>query len=155
MTKAQEGKRKFQFRLSEDEVNTYLRYSRVAKPRPGLDSMNVRFVSDNYVSTVTVIDFDMVEAARPGTVPMLLRPFLSGKKEVRIDVRIHASDGFGTFSVEKAYFEGVPLPAVLAETMINVLGARQVEKFDTSKPVPLPFGLERIVITERSMAGAN
>ncbi len=155
LNQAQSTKQKIQFQLTETEVNEYLQHARTVNPRPGLDRMTVKFFPGNYVSTFTVIDFDMVEQARPGTVPMLLKPVLSGKKEVWIDVRLNATGGFSTFSVEKAYFQSIRLPAFMVEKMINVVGARQKEKFDTSKPVPLPFGLKQVVTGDKTVSGQN
>jgi hypothetical protein len=115
----------------------------------------VKFFPGNYISTFTVVDFDMVEQARPGTVPAFLKPVLNGKKEVWVDVRLNAAGGVSTFSVEKAYFQSIRLPAFMVEKMINVVGARQKEKFDTSKPMPLPFRLQNIVTGDKAVAGEN
>ncbi len=155
LAQASGAHRKMRFQLTEQEVNDYLRSALILNPRPGLDKLTTKFFPGNYVSTFTVIDFDMVEKARPGTVPTILRPVLNGKKEVWIDVRLRAVDGFGTFSVEKAYFQSIRLPAFMVEKMINVVGARQREKFDTSKPVPLPFGLRSLVTGDKTVAGEN
>ena len=43
----------------------------------------------------------------------------------------------------------------MVEKMINVVGSRQKEKFDTSKPVPLPFGLRSVVTADKTVAGEN
>jgi len=155
LNQAQSTRKKVRFALSEAEVNEYLRHAQVVNPRPGLAGMTVKFFPANYVSTFTVIDFDMVEQARPGTVPTLLKPVLNGKKEIWVDVRIAANGGVGTFSVEKAYFGSIRLPAFMVEKMIHVLGERQKEKFDLSKPVPLPFGLRSVVTGDKSVAGEN
>lgn len=155
LNQARTTQRKVRFQLSEAEVNEYLQYARTANPRPGLDRVTVKFFPANYVSMFTVIDFDMVEQARPGTVPVLLKPVLNGKKEVWIDLRVNANGGVGTFSVEKAYFQSIRLPAFLVEKMINVVGSRQRENYDTSKPVPLPFGLRTIAVSDKGMAGEN
>jgi hypothetical protein len=155
LAQASAAQRKLQFQLTEQEVNDYLRGALTLNPRPGLEKLTAKFFPGNYVSTFTVIDFDMVEKARPGTVPAILRPVLNGKKEVWIDVRLRAVDGFATFSVEKAYFQSIRLPAFAVEKMINVLGARQREKFDTSKPLPLPFGLRRLVTGDKTVIGEN
>lgn len=155
LNQAQSTKQKVRFELTEAEVNEYLQYSRTVNPRPGLDRLTVKFFPGSYVSTFTVVDFDMVEKARPGTVPMLLKPVLNGKKEVWVDLRLNAAAGFVTFSVEKAYFQSIRLPAFMVEKMINVVGARQLEKYDTSKPVPLPFRLQRVVTGDKTMAGEN
>jgi hypothetical protein len=39
--------------------------------------------------------------------------------------------------------------------MIQIVAARQPEKYDTSKPLPLPFGLRRIWTEEQLTAGEN
>ncbi len=155
LNQAQSTKHKVKFQLTEAEVNEYLRHAQTVNPRPGLDRLSVKFFAANYISTLTVVDFDMVEKARPGTVPALLQPLLNGKKEVWIDLRFKATGGFVTFSVEKAYFESIRLPAFLVEKMINVVGSRQAEKFDTSKPVPLPFLLRSVVTGDKTLAGEN
>ena len=155
LNQAQSTKKKVRFQLTEAEVNEYLQHARQVNPRPGLDKLSVKFFPGNYISTFTVIDFDLVEQARPGTVPTLLKPVLNGKKEVWVDIRVNAANGAGTFSVEKAYFQSIRLPAFVVEKMINVVGARQKEQFDTSKPVPLPFGLRSVVTGDKTMSGQN
>ena len=66
------------FQISSTEVNDYLKYALQATPRPGLQSVNIKIFQKNYISTVTLVDFDAVERWKPGTIPWLLRPVLSG-----------------------------------------------------------------------------
>lgn len=146
---------KVSFQLTETEVNEYLRYSLKATPRPGVDSVTVKFFPKDYISTFTRVDFDAVEKWRPGTIPRVLRPFLKGKKAIWIDCRIHADNSQMTFSVEKARYEDMALPAFLVEKMIQIVAARQPEKYDTTKPVPLPFGLRRITTSDHVIQGNN
>src|SRR5215469_7564756 len=56
------------FTLTEREINDYMVYSLKATPRPGLQSVTIKFFPNNYVSTYTVIDFDAVEKWKPGTI---------------------------------------------------------------------------------------
>ncbi|MEO7143172.1 MAG: hypothetical protein ABI165_06665 [Bryobacteraceae bacterium] len=143
------------FQLSEQEVNEYPVYSQHAHPRPGLDSMTMKFFSGNYISTFTVMDFDAIERWKPGTIPMLLKPALNGKKSVWVDARFEASGGKTTFSIEKAYFNNIRLPAYVAQKAIEVVAARQPEHYDATKPVPLPFGLRSIWTTDQEVGGEN
>src|ERR1019366_9719760 len=101
------------FALSDGEINDYMRYALRTTPRPGLDSVTVKIFPHNYVSTFTVVDFDAVERWKPGTIPVLLRPVLNGREAIWLDVRFQAENGTVTFSVEKAYFQKVRLPAFL------------------------------------------
>jgi hypothetical protein len=152
---ASAGHRSVSFQLSEDEVNEYMRYSLATTPRPGLHSMTLKLFAHNYISAVTVADFDAVESWRPGTVPALLKPVLRGKKSIWVDCRFRVADGKLAFSIEKAYYEKIRLPALLVEKMIAIVAARQPEEYDTTKPLPLPFGLRQVWTAERLLAGRN
>ena len=76
------------FKLTDTDINDYMRYALKTSPRPGLDSVTVKFFPKDYVATLARIDFDAVERWHPGTIPSVLRPFLKGKKSVWIDYRI-------------------------------------------------------------------
>ena len=143
------------FKLSDSEINEYMRYSLHALPRPGLDSVTVKVFPANYISTFTVIDFDAVERWHPGTIPSLLKPVLSGKKSIWVDYRINANDFKISFSVEKAYYQSLRLPAFFVEKMIEIVAARQPEKYDTSKPMPIPFGLRQVWTIDHVIQGQN
>jgi hypothetical protein len=107
-------------------------------------AVTVKVFANNYISTFTVVDFDAIEQWRPGTVPVLLRPVLNGKKAIWLDIRFQANNGAAAFSVEKAYFQRIRLPAFFVEKMIHIVAARQPEKYNTSKRLPLPFGLKQV-----------
>jgi len=115
----------------------------------------VKFFPANYISTYTVIDFDAVERWHPGTIPSLLRPVLSGKKSIWVDYRINANNAKISFSVEKAYYQNLRLPAFFVEKMIQIVAARQPEKYDTSKPMDIPFGLQQVWTNEHTIEGRN
>ena len=143
------------FRLTESEVNEYAEHALRTTPRPGLQSVSVKLFPNNYYSTYTVIDFDAVERWMPGTIPALLKPVLSGRKSIWVDYRVVAQNGAATFSVEKAYFGSIRLPAFFVQKMIQVVAARQPEHYDTTKPVPLPFGLRKVWTAEKLVIGEN
>jgi hypothetical protein len=150
-----EGDRHVEFKLSEADINDYMRYALKTLPRPGLDSVTVRFFPKDYIATLARIDFDAVENWHPGTIPNVLRPFLKGKKSVSIDYRIHARDSHLTFTVEKARYDDLPLPAFFVEKVIQIIAAHQPEKYDTTNPVPLPFGLVAVSAGDHFVEGHN
>jgi len=143
------------FHLQDTEINDYLRYALHATPRPGIESVTVKIFPQNYISTYTIVDFDAVERWKPGTIPTLLRPVLHGKKSIWVDYRFQASRGTGTFSIEKAYYDKIRLPGFFVSKVIEIVAARQPEKYDTSKPLPLPFGLRELSTAEHVIAGEN
>jgi hypothetical protein len=144
-----------QFQLSDAEINDYMKYALRTTPRPGLDSVAVKIFPQNYISTLTVVDFDAVERWKPGTIPGVFRPVLNGRKTVWVDYRFRTENARITFSVEKAYYENVRLPAFLVEKMIEIVAARQPEKYDATKPLPLPFGLRRLWTGGHTISGEN
>lgn len=152
---AQGGHQNVAFRFSDAEINDYMRYSLRVTPRPGLQSVTVKAFPQNYISTYTVVDFDAVERWHPGTIPALLRPVLSGKKSIWVDYRINAQNYKVTFSVEKAYYQDIRLPAFFVNKMIQIVAARQPEHYDTSKPMPIPFGLKQIWTSDHVVQGQN
>ena len=156
LRQAQSTPRHVAFQLSDAEINAYLRYSLQATPRPGIESVTVKAFPHNYVSTFTVVDFDAVERWKPGTIPSVLRPVLKGKKSIWVDYRFQAANAQVTFSVEKAYYQDVRLPAFFVQKIIQMVAERQPEKYDTTRPLPLPFGLRRVWTTaNRQVSGEN
>jgi len=143
------------FRLSDSEINEYMQYSLRTVPRPGIESVTVKVFPNNYVSTFVVVDFDAVERWHPGTIPAILRPALNGRKSVWVDYRIQSQNSKFTFSVEKAYYQNVRMPALFVDKLIGIVAARQPEKYDTSKPIPLPFGLRQLWTSSRVIQGQN
>lgn len=141
------------FRLSEDEVNRYLVYALLKTPRPGLDSVTVKFFPHNYVSTLTVVDFDAIARWSPGLVPDFLN--LTGKRILWIDLSFSAANGTVTFKVEKAFYQKRALPLYLAGKIIEVIGAQSPEGFGPDREMPLPFGLRRASTSQGFVEGEN
>jgi hypothetical protein len=148
-------RRHVSFALSDGEINDYMRYALRTTPRPGLDSVTVKIFPHNYVSTFTVVDFDAVERWKPGAIPALLRPILRGQQSIWMDYRFAAANSKITFSVEKAYYDKIRLPAFFVERMIEIVAARQPEHYDTSKPLPLPFSLGQVWTENQIVKGNN
>jgi outer membrane protein OmpA-like peptidoglycan-associated protein len=141
------------FRLSEDEVNQYLIFALLKTPRPGIESITLKFFPHDYVSLLTVVDFDEIERWSPGLVAGVLG--LSGKRAIWIDFRFSAGNGSVSYKIEKAYYQDKTLPRFLAEKIVQTLGARQPEGFGGDQDMVLPLGLQRIHTGERYIEGEN
>jgi hypothetical protein len=157
-TRLQAAQQKYQpveFQLTDAEIDEYSRYALTVTPRPGLRSFSVKAFPNNYLATLALVDFDAVERWKPGTIPTLLKPVLSGQKTIQVDIRFQVADGRATFTIEKAYFQNIRLPAMVVSQMVATLAARQPEHYDTSKPVPLPFGLKKAWTSGHTVFGGN
>lgn len=140
------------FRLSDDEVNQYLTYALLSSPRPGLDSVRVKFFPHDYVSTFTVIDFDAIKRWSPGLVPGFFG--LSSKKGIWIDIRFSVENGKMSYKIEKALYQDKKLPEWLAEKIIQTIGAQQPENFG-GEEMPVPLGLRQIKTGEHYVEAEN
>ena len=143
------------FKLTDSEANDYLRYALKTTRARGVESVTIKFFPKDYISTFTKVDFDAVERRKPGTIPAVLRPFLKGKKTILIDVRLKADNASMTFSVEKAAYDAMALPAFFVEKMIQILAARQPEKYDTAHPMTIPFGVVKVWTGQKFIEGHN
>ena len=141
------------FHLTDDEINQYLVYALLKTPRPGLDSITVKFFPHNYVSTVTVIDFDEIDSWSPGLVAGLLN--LKGKRALLIDMRFTIRDGQVTFNVEKGFYQDKKLSLYVAEKIVQAVGAQSPEGFTTGEEMPLPFGIRQVSTGEGFVEGEN
>lgn len=157
-TRLQAAQQKYQpveFQLSDSEIDEYSRYALTVTPRPGLRAFSVKVFPNNYLATLALIDFDAVERWKPGTIPTLLKPVLSGQKSIQVDIHFQVAAGHATFTIEKAYFQNIRLPAMVVSHMVATIAARQPEHYDTSKPVPLPFGLKKAWTSGHTIYSAN
>ena len=105
--------------------------------------MHLRIFPHNYISTLTLLDLDAMQHSLPFGVSTLFGAVLSGKTQVWIDYRFHIQGGVYTFSIEKAYYGDKSLSLALVRKLIQTMAAMQPERFDTERPIPLPFWTAR------------
>jgi hypothetical protein len=154
LTLAVKEKRRVRFSLNETDAAEYIRYVQAVHPRPWLKQLTVKFFPGNYISTYSLIDFDEAEKVRPGSVPKLLRPLLH-TKSVWLDARVSVNKGLATYHVEKAYVQGVRIPVLLVEKAIQVVGSTRPARYDTTKPIPVPYGVRWIATGRQTISGGN
>jgi hypothetical protein len=143
------------FEIPEEEINVYLDYSLRVVRRPGIERVAVKLLPHNEVQATAVIDFDAVGRWNPGTVPLRLQPSLSGKRAIYLEAQFEAHDGIFNFTLKAAQdSEHRPIPKNVAESILRSLGAQQPEQYDTSGPIQLPLGLQR-VWTENALLCGN
>lgn len=143
------------FHLSETAINEYAAFTLARTPRPGIDSVSIKLFPHNYISTLTEIDLDALAQHLPFGVATLFGAVLSGKTSVWIDYRFQIRDGRLTYTVEKASYGDKTLSPALVRKMIQTLGSLQPERFDTERPMPLPFGLRDVATDTGAITGTN
>lgn len=142
------------FELPETAINDYLAYSLHVKPRPGIGAARVSLLPKNQVALEVEIDFDSIVQWHSWTPPDFLRSLLSGKQTVRLNAEFAVNNGRAII-----YWKDVQGPggsALLnnvAAGLLQAIGLHQPESYDTTQPIPLPFGLKRIWTEKQLMGG--
>jgi hypothetical protein len=138
------------FEFPEVLINSYLAFSLKANPRPGIESASVRFQPGNRIGVDAVLNLDVVAAH----LPKENRSGLAGAQPAKIDLKFQTSDGKVTLTCERFLLSDKPLSAQLASAIVRVLGSLQPERYNTTQPIPLPYGLKRLTTTA-GMIGAD
>jgi hypothetical protein len=100
------------------------------------------------------IDFDAVQKWNPVIFPEILRGLLTGKRTIHADLTFEVKNGLCSFELKDAMGpDGKALVNKMMSAVLQALGSRQPESYDTAKPIPLPFGLKRIWTGKQSIYG--
>lgn len=100
------------------------------------------------------IDFDAVQKWNPAIFPEVLRGILTGKRTVHADLTFDIKNGACTFDLKDATGpDGKALLNKVMSSIMQALGSRQPESYNTAKPIPLPFGLKKIWTDKQLISG--
>lgn len=139
------------FELPESDINQYLAYSLRTAPRPGIEAAKVKLQEHNRVSASVVLNFDRIADWAP-LISSLLQ--LSGERVLDVDIVFTVQDSALTFRlVDEAQNDAMGLRTL--QTLLHVLALQQPERYDISKPVPLPYGLQRLWTSNGMVAGGT
>ena len=145
---------KLGFEIPERAVNEYLAYILRTRPRPGISAITVTLLPKNEISGVVEIDFHAVTQWNPEMLPEPLRELLKGKRAIKVNARIQSTNGTYTFVIKDVHGpDGNLLPNKFVTDLLQSIGSRQPESYDTAKPMPLPFGLKRVWTEKQSVCG--
>jgi hypothetical protein len=145
---------KIGFEIPERAVNEYLAYVLRNRPRPGISAITVTLLPNNEISGVVEIDFKAVTGWNPEILPEPLRALLSGKQAIKVNARLESRNGTFSFLLKDAQGpDGKQLSNKMMSEILQSIGSRQPESYDTAKPMPLPFGLKRVWTEKQSVCG--
>jgi len=139
------------FELPESDINDYLAYSLHTVPRPGLSSVTVKLQPQNHVSVRMVLNFDRIAAWAP-LIPSLLQ--LSGNQAIDMDLVFNVQDAAVTVQLADGP-ESTAMFRRAIQTLLHILAIHQPERYDTSKAIPLPYGLQRLSTTKGMVVGGT
>ncbi|PYS27055.1 MAG: hypothetical protein DMG11_17715 [Acidobacteria bacterium] len=72
--------------------------------------------------------------------------FLGGTHNVFIKGKLAGEDGRGKFDLQEVRVDGIPVPKILIETLIDKYVKPKYPQADLKEPFDLPWGIEEITI---------
>lgn len=128
--------------LSEDELNSYLKYGYAEELPDGVRDLAVEF--EDGVGTVSgYADFAKLseEGDSPGRFLLML---LRGERRFEAKVRYVAARGMARVDIDSFLVDGQDMSGVLLDWAVNTFVAPRMEGFELGRPTPLSHNLEEI-----------
>lgn len=133
------------FRITEDELNAYLKQEYVAKPHSGLKSIVVHLYDDNQVAADSIVNVDDLKTEN-STVLQMLTLLFSGDQSLHVEARLLFNGNTVAYRLERAQFNSMTLPTAAVEKLIEILARRLTQKIDVTKPIPLAPSIKHVEI---------
>lgn len=132
-------------RITEEELNAYLEQEYRKKPNSGMKSASVKLFDSDRVAADSMIDVDEIKTDNSMGLK-LLTWMMSGNQMLHAEARLIFKDNTVAYELERAQLNGVTLPNVLVEKLIEVLARKQSQKIDVTKPIPLSNSITHVEI---------
>lgn len=146
----QKKERAVEFDIPEQVINLYLEHA--AGKRPGVKSASVALLGDGTIKLRVVADAERLRDWAPKLFAKpLAMPGLTLNAILQTECR-NRSVGVSLLSVREE--SGRMRPAAAAEA-IRIMALHQPEAVDIGKPVALPYGLERVYVTQGMLHGTT
>jgi len=129
--------------LTEEEINSYLRYDYAAEIPAGLSDPHIRMEQGRVVGDV-LVDFAEWKAAKGESPGMLLGFLLRGKKRVDVVARWKSGEGRGQADIEQVKIAGTPMSAVVVTFLIENLVEPRYPEAVVGRPVELGYGMREV-----------
>jgi len=136
--------------LTEDELNSYLRYDLAAFLPKGVRNPKVRLLRDTGVFRAR-IDLDRLPPPETeGLSGALWGLLLQGERDVQVTCRCTASKGMGLVEIESVEVDGVELPRTVVDWLVShVSESSFLPGYRAGDPFPLPHNLRDIRLENR------
>jgi len=127
--------------LSEAELESYVLYSLKEDIPVQIDSIKVQLAPGTIAS-----DTQLTFNSNSTTGNPMVDAFLGGTHNVFIKGKLAGEDGRGKFDLQEVRVDGIPVPKILIETLIDKYVKPKYPQADLKEPFDLPWGIEEITI---------
>jgi len=138
-----------QVRIYEAEANSYLHYQIAPQFPAGLSNVRLQFQPDRLQGSAEV-DFNQIRKSSRRSPNPFLDFLFQGVRMLEVEGDFHSSDGIGQFHLETVSLDGVTLPPVVVDFLIESYLKARFPNVAIDQPFPLPYSLEKVIVEEES-----
>jgi hypothetical protein len=124
----------------EVELESYVLYGLRDDIPARLDSIDVQ-LTDGAISADTKITFPS------DSTTSLVDILLAGTHSFFVKAKLVASAGQGRFDLQEVKVDGIPVPTILVESLIEKYVKPKYPKVNIREPFMMPWGIESLIIT--------
>jgi hypothetical protein len=127
--------------VSETELESYVLYSMRDLIPARVDSIDVQ-LSEGAVAADTKLTFPSDSTGNP-----LVDAVVGGTHTFFLKGKLAAKEKRGRFELQEVKVDGIPVPLILIETLVEKYVKPMYPNVDLKEPFPMPWGMESLVIT--------
>src|SRR5262245_2176627 len=128
--------------VSESELESYVLYSMRDQIPARVDSIDVQ-LTPGAVAADTKLTFPSDSTGNP-----LVDALVGGTHTFFIKGKLAASETKGRFELQEVKVDGIPVPLILIETLVEKYVKPKYPDVDLKEPFPMPWGMDSLVITQ-------
>jgi hypothetical protein len=128
--------------VSEPELESYVLYSMRDQIPARVDSIDVQ-LTPGAVAADAKLTFPSDSTGNP-----LVDAVVGGTHTFFIKGKLAASEKRGRFELQEVKVDGIPVPLVLVETLVEKYVKPMYPAVDLKEPFLMPWGMESLVITQ-------
>ncbi|MBI4443341.1 MAG: hypothetical protein HY649_08205 [Acidobacteria bacterium] len=138
-----------QVRITEAEANSYLHYQIAPQFPAGLSNVRLKFQPDRLQGSAEV-DFDQLGKSLRRPPNPFLDFLFQGVRMLEVAGDFYSSEGMGQFHLETVSLDGVILPPVVVDFLIESYLKARFPNVAIDQPFPLPYSLEKVTVEGES-----
>ena len=127
--------------VTEVELESYVLYSLKEEIPARVDSIDVHLTPG-----AVAADTKMTFGNKPTNNP-LLDVLIGGTHRLFVKGKLSAKGGMGKFSLDEARVDGIPVPIILIETLVDKYVKPKYPDVKLDEPFKMPWGIEDLTIT--------
>ncbi len=131
--------------ILEPDLNAFLAHEILVQRPPAVERVSVSLRPDNRFVTRIRVDLDDVSVG-DSSIGSLFKALMSGSQDLEVEGRLQTANGSGTYEIEGASLNGIPIPATLVNAILRSVGARLDPPFDPTAPFQLDHGIQSVRI---------